>query len=81
MNSNDSISYLFVALSIYLLIIAIERKLSPVSLVAASVVTSITLFTKYTSYVVLPVILIVFASLFYKQLIASRKKVLVPLCW
>jgi tetratricopeptide (TPR) repeat protein len=76
MNSNDSISYLFVALSIYLLIIAIERKLSPVILVAVSVVASITVFTKYTAYVVLPVILIVFASLFYKQLIASRKKVL-----
>ena len=38
MNSNDSISYLFVALSIYLLIIAIERKLQPVILVAVSVV-------------------------------------------
>jgi tetratricopeptide (TPR) repeat protein len=76
MNSNDSISYFFVALSIYLLIIAVERKLSPVILVAVSIVTSITLFTKYTAYVVLPMILVVFASLFYKPFIASRKRVL-----
>jgi hypothetical protein len=77
MNSNDTISYLFVALSIYLLLIAIERKLSPVILLVLSIVISITLFTKYTSYVVLPVILVVFALLFYKRLIAPRKKILV----
>lgn len=77
MNSNDTISYLFVALSIYLLLITIERKLSPVLLLVVSIVISVTLFTKYTSYVVLPVILIVFASLFYKQLILPRKQILV----
>jgi 4-amino-4-deoxy-L-arabinose transferase-like glycosyltransferase len=77
MNSNDTISYLFVSLSIYLLLIAIERKLSPLILLMASIVISITLFTKYTSYVVLPIILIVFASLFYKRLILPRKQVVV----
>ena len=77
MNSNDTISYLFVALSIYLLLIAVERKLPPLILLAVSIVVSITLFTKYTTYVVLPIILIVFASLYYKRLIANRKQVLV----
>ena len=77
MNSNDTISYLFVALSIYLLLIAIERKLSPSYLLALSIVISITLFTKYTSYVVLPIILVVFTSLFYKGIIAPRKQVLI----
>jgi 4-amino-4-deoxy-L-arabinose transferase-like glycosyltransferase len=77
MNSNDTISYLFVALSIYLLLIAIERKLPPLILLVVSIVISITLFTKYTSYVVLPIILIVFASLFYKRLIGPRKQALV----
>lgn len=77
MNSNDTISYLFVALSIYLLLIAIERKLPPLILLVVSIVISITLFTKYTSYVVLPIILIVFASLFYKRLIAPQKQVFV----
>jgi hypothetical protein len=75
MNSNDTISYLFVALSIYLLLIAIERGLSPIILLMASIVISITLFTKYTSYVVLPIILISFISLFYKGLIVPRKKI------
>jgi len=75
MNSNDTISYLFVALSIYLLLIAIERKLHPGFLLMVSIVISITLFTKYTSYVVLPVILIVFASIFFKKIISPRREV------
>ncbi len=76
MNSNDTISYLFVALTIYLLLIAIERKLSPLILLVASIFISITLFTKYTSYVVLPIVLIIFALLFYKRLILPRKQIL-----
>jgi hypothetical protein len=75
MNSNDTISYLFVALSIYLLLIAIERKLSLLILLLASIVISITLFTKYSSYVVLPIILTSFVLLFYNGLIVPRKKV------
>ncbi|MGO9139742.1 MAG: glycosyltransferase family 39 protein [Syntrophales bacterium] len=75
MNSNDTISYLFVALSIYLLLIAIERKLSLLILLTASIVISITLFTKYTSYVLLPVIVISFVLLFYNGLVVPRKKV------
>lgn len=77
MNSNDTISYLFVALSIYLLLIAIERKLSLKILLAVSIVISITLFTKYTSYVVLPIVVIVFAALFHKLPGTARKQVLV----
>jgi len=79
MNSNDTISYLFVSLTIYSLLIAFERKLSPLILLVASIVISITLFTKYTSYVVLPVILISFGLLFYKGLIVPRKTVVVSL--
>ena len=75
-HSNDTISYLFVALSVYLLLIAIERKLPPFILPVVSAVISITLFTKYTSYVVLPISVIVLAFLFHKRLMASRKKVL-----
>lgn len=76
-NSNDTISYLFVALSIYLLLIAIERKFSFLLLLTASVVISVTLFTKYTSFVVLPVTLVVFVLLLYKRLFASRKQALI----
>ncbi len=76
MNSNDTISYLFVALSIYLLVEAVQRDLNPLILLALSVVISLTLFTKYTAYVVLPVVLAVFASLFFSRLIASQKRIL-----
>jgi 4-amino-4-deoxy-L-arabinose transferase-like glycosyltransferase len=76
MNSNDTMSYLFVALSIYLLLIAIERELNLLILLALSISISITLFTKYTSYVVLPIIFIVFTILYYKRLIVPRKQVL-----
>jgi len=79
MNSNDTISYLFVALSTYLLLIAIERKLSPVILLIGSIVITITLFTKYTSYIVLPIIPISFATLYYTGIVASRKIIVVSL--
>jgi 4-amino-4-deoxy-L-arabinose transferase-like glycosyltransferase len=75
MNSNDTISYLFVALSVYLLLIALERKLPPYLVLLIGIVVLITLFTKYTSYVVLPILLIVFVTLFFKRLIVSRKRV------
>jgi hypothetical protein len=73
-NSNDTISYLFVALSIYLLLVAIEKKFPFFLLLSVSIVISATLFTKYTSFVVLPVVLIVFASLVHKRLFASPKQ-------
>jgi Dolichyl-phosphate-mannose-protein mannosyltransferase len=76
-NSNDTISYLFVALSIYLLLLAIEKKFPVFLLFLASIVISVTLFTKYTSFVVLPVVLMVFASLVHKRLFASPKQALV----
>jgi len=75
-NSNDTISYLFVALSIYLLLIAIERKFPFLLLLTVGIVISVTLFTKYTAFVVLPVALIVFATCFQKRLFASRKHAL-----
>lgn len=75
-HSNDTISYLFVALSIYLLLMAIEKKFPFFLLFSISIVVSATLFTKYTSFVVLPVVLIVFASLAYQRLFASRKQAL-----
>jgi len=75
-NSNDTISYLFVAVSIYLLLIAIEKKFPFLLLLSVSIVISATLFTKYTSFVVLPIVLMLFASLAYKRLFASRKQAL-----
>jgi len=73
-NSNDTISYLFVALSIYLLLIVIERKFPFFLLLTVSIIISVTLFNKYTSSIVLPVVLIVFAALAYKRLFPSLKQ-------
>lgn len=78
-NSNDSISSLFVALSVYVLFLTIERSLHPFILLLLSIVISTAIFTKYTAYVVLPIVCIVFVSLFYRRLIASRKQVALSL--
>ncbi len=79
MNSNDSMSYLFVALSIYFLILALEKKLPEWLVLGLSVVLTITFFTKYTAFVVLPIIFVVFALMYYKQMI-PRKKVVLSFC-
>lgn len=74
MLSNDTISYLFVAICIYILIIAIERKLSPISLIILSIIITITIFTKYSSFVILPVMLTVFILGFLNLSAADKKK-------
>ena len=68
MNSNDTISYLFVALSIYLLFLAVERKLQGWPVVAAGVAVTITLFTKYTAFAILPAFFVAFAVMFWKRI-------------
>ena len=77
MNSNDTISYLFVALSLYLVIVAWERGLSPWRLGVLSVVLSITIFTKYTALAILPTALAPFILAFLKRLVIPRKKLLI----
>jgi len=57
MNSNDTISYLCVAISIYLIIVALERRLPPLRLALLSIVLTVTVFTKYTAFAVLPAVL------------------------
>jgi hypothetical protein len=79
MNSNDTISYLFVAVSIYLAIVALERRLSPASLVALSIALTLTLFTKYTAFAVIPAVLAGFLVAYRYQLIVPRKKILLSL--
>lgn len=79
MNSNDTITYLFVAICIYLLIITIERKFSPVSLIVLSVAITITLYTKYTSFVVLPIMLTVYLLAYNNLPSANRINYLILL--
>jgi 4-amino-4-deoxy-L-arabinose transferase-like glycosyltransferase len=78
-HSNDTISYLFVSLSVYLLMIAMERNLPPLLLLMTGAVISITLFTKYTSFVVLPAALTAFAVLFWTGNAVPRKRILAAL--
>lgn len=77
MHSNDTLSYLLVALSIYLVIVAWERGLSPWILGVLSVVLSITLFTKYTAFAVMPMALTPFLLACFKWLELPRKKILI----
>lgn len=74
MNSNDTISYLFVAICIYLLLITIEQINSLMSIIALTVAITITIFTKYTAFVVIPVFLTVFLKSFLTLPVAIRMK-------
>ncbi len=72
MNSNDTISYLFVAISIYLTMVALERRIAPWRLVILSMILTLTLFTKYTAFAVLPTVLVGLVWAYRVQLIVSR---------
>ena len=74
MNSNDTISYLCVAISIYLIIVALERKLAPLRLVLLSIVLTVTVFTKYTAFAVLPAVLAAVLWAYHVRLVVSRKQ-------
>jgi hypothetical protein len=75
MNSNDTISYLFVAVSIYFFTIAIERKLSLLFVVGTGIAVSITLFTKYTTYALLPAMIIPLAIIYFKSSSIPKQKI------
>lgn len=75
MNSNDTISYLFVACTIDLLLLALDKKLAWASLAAASASMTVTLFTKYTTYAIFPAFFVAFALLFWKRLLAPRPQI------
>lgn len=77
MNSNDAMSYLFVAVSIYLLLVMFQKKLSILLVLAASAALSIAVFTKYTAYAVLPAAIASFALLYWKGRSLPRKRIAV----
>ena len=73
-HSNDTMSNLFVAICVYLMLATSERKFSYPYVVLLSLVTSITLFTKYTSFVVIPMLLAIFAPVLFRRMIIPRRK-------
>jgi hypothetical protein len=74
MNSNDTISYLCVAISIYLAIIVLEHKLPSLRLALLSLVLTVTVFTKYTAFAVLPAVLAGVLWAYHVRLVVSRKQ-------
>lgn len=58
-NANDSLSYLCVAATILVTIIAVERGLSPSWSGTLGLVATVTIFSKYTAFAVLPMIVTV----------------------
>jgi 4-amino-4-deoxy-L-arabinose transferase-like glycosyltransferase len=56
MHSNDTLTYLWVAVSTFLLILAVDRRFSVRWLFAVSVAATLAVLTKYTGFVVLPMI-------------------------
>src|SRR5438477_9251258 len=74
MNSNDTISYLCVAISIYLTVVALERKLAPLRLALLNIVLTVTVFTKYTAFAVLPAVLAGVLWAYHVRLVDSRRQ-------
>lgn len=77
MNSNDTMSYMFAALFIYIMLEAMERKMKTPLLLAASAVLSLAMFTKYTAYALLPAVSVLFALMWLKRIPVPRRQVLV----
>jgi len=74
MLTNDTLSYLFVALCAYLLLTTIEKDYSVRWLAALCICLSLAIFTKYTALVVLPMAGIVFLLVFIWGKPISRKR-------
>jgi len=74
MFSNDTISYLFVALSVYLLFTAIEKNFSLWWILGLSALLTLTIFTKYTALVVIPMAGSVFLLVYAWGSPISRKR-------
>ena len=80
MLSNDTLSYLLVAICIYLLMIAIEQEFSIRSLIMLSLFMTITIFTKYNSLVVIPLVVTVFMLALRQLPAVDRKKKAIFFC-
>ncbi len=80
MHSNDSMAYLFVAICIYVLIINIERQFPLRNLMLLSLVMSITIFVKYNTLIIIPVVLVVFIFGFIGLPKIDRKRKVILFC-
>jgi len=75
-HSNDSMSYLLVALSIYLLLVAIDREYPVKLLIAVGISIAGAIFVKYTAFILFPVVLnLFFLAYFFSDKISGRSAV------
>jgi hypothetical protein len=73
---NDTLAYLLVALSIYLAFRAVEKNFSIFSLAMLSVALTLAIFTKYTNFALIPMVLVPFLVALWKPTAFTRKKIL-----
>jgi hypothetical protein len=74
MHSNDTLSWLMVAVSVLLALIALERGCSWPSLAVLSGALTITVFTKYTAFAILPAVLAGLVFAWRQGMFPSRSK-------
>lgn len=73
-HSNDTVTYFFVSLCIYLALVAADKNFPYSILIILSIVLSLTLLTKYTALVILPTIGIIFVSAIFRPKLVSHKR-------
>jgi len=79
MHSNDTISYLAVAICIYLLIIVIERKLALSWSLLLSIAMTVAIFTKYTAFALIPTVIFSYMIILFRRVIVPAKKVMISM--
>ncbi len=73
-HSNDTITYLCLAICTYLMLLAYERGFPYTDIFLLSILITLTLFTKYTSYVVLPMAFAFIVPLVFRKVIVPKEK-------
>ncbi len=77
MHSNDAISVLFIAISIYLMLLVLERKFAYPIVICLCICITISIFTKYTAFVVLPMVCTIFVPVLFGQIAIPKKKIII----
>jgi len=80
MHSNDTMSYLFVSIFIYTLVLSVDNNFRIKNLILLAIIMTITLFIKYNTLVVIPIALSVFAVSLINLPKSKRNKRIVAFC-
>lgn len=77
LHSNDTITYLFVVLCLYVQVVAIDNKFTPRWLMLWSLCLAIAIFTKYTALILLPTTAAVFVVEIIRPIVLPRRQAMV----